>query len=170
MCIHIHYPLLLPMNVGKRNAYAWVCGCDCAVHIWFSVCFPQIGISTMVQHFMVPSLCSLCPISVGFHVWPRIIYCPFTAEDNTKYAFLSLYPSISFTLPPSCSLCLSVSLFRGRFISRLLWITVCWLAFLAISKSGIEAKMNKMATKNANKRSGRVQMVVCIQQQFIVKV
>lgn len=62
------------------------------------------------------------------------------SEDRSKYAFFSLYPSIWYTLPHPI-LCLSGSSFRGRFISRLLWITVFWLAFLAIFKSGIESKM-----------------------------
>lgn len=132
------------MNVGKRMRMPESVTVPCIFDFRFvslKLAFPQ-WFSILWFHFYA----LFVRFRSGSKFWPWIIYYPFTAEDRSKYAFFSLYPSICFSpalsLFPHRSLCMSVSLFRSRFISRLLWITVFWLAFLAIFKSGIEAKMN----------------------------
>lgn len=99
-----------------------VCLCLCCAYLIFGGLFLQIGISTAVQHFMVPFLCSLCRSRSNSKFDQGLFIAAFTAEDRSKYAFSFLYiwPSLSVSPPlPLCSfgVYMSDSLFRGRFIS-----------------------------------------------------
>lgn len=84
-----------------------VCLCLCCAYLIFGGLFLQIGISTAVQHFMVPFLCSLCRSRSNSKFDQGLFIAAFTAEDRSKYAFSFLYiwPSLSVSPPlPHCSL------------------------------------------------------------------
>lgn len=159
------------------------CCCECRSYAWVSVTVPCI----FDFRFVSPKLASPQWFSIlWFHFYALFVrfrsgskfdqglfIAHLLLKIDPEYAFFSLYPSISVSLyPPSWSVHVSFLISWPIYLSFVMnHYIVFWLAFLAIFKSGIEAKSNKMATeKNVNKRSRREPMVVCIQQQLIVKV
>lgn len=160
----------------KTNAYAGVG--DCAVHIWFSVCFPpnwhfhngsafygSIFMLSLSDFGRVPSLTKdyLLPI----YGWRYIQVCIFLSSSIYLSLSLSLSFSVCVSLYP-IFLCVCQLPYFVADLSLVCYESLYFgLLFWQFSKVVLR---QRRAIKNANKRSRKVPMAECMQQQFIVKV